>query len=347
MPEDAPLTTAFIEGFPGTGKSTLAQWIFLQRGGSRRTRWYYEYAANHPVCDTRPDAAQYFTTWQDYQASLVSRWKAYLEKGIPTGDEVIFDGALIQNVLLVALRHMVAPDAVSDVLCSLAGHLRQESSRLIYLAQPDPREAYAAMCARRGPHYTATVVERFERSPYARARDLSGLDGLLSYWQHHDAVVRQIIAKLPLGCLTVDGGMTHPTARNDVARFLGWTPVEQRPDPSALSHFAGHYRSEWRVDPPRDWTRIFGNGSKECTVLFEANELYVDGLLWPHNRLIPNSPGRFNAEAWPLALALNLTPDGGRSLIIYDDAGDTGNGESARTGHHNDTTGATRHIAPA
>jgi hypothetical protein len=29
MPEDAPLTTAFIEGFPGAGKSTLPQWKIL------------------------------------------------------------------------------------------------------------------------------------------------------------------------------------------------------------------------------------------------------------------------------------------------------------------------------
>jgi len=54
-----------VEGFPGSGKSTTAQWLARQwQQTGRACRWFYEEQPDHPVVGIPPGADH--ATWEEY-----------------------------------------------------------------------------------------------------------------------------------------------------------------------------------------------------------------------------------------------------------------------------------------
>jgi hypothetical protein len=90
----------FVEGFPGSGKSTTAQWLARQwQRTDRACRWLHEHQPDHPVVGI-PAGARY-ETWEEYFEYRRDRWpdNGLLWKGDNVFDaeawpfEVVFESA--------------------------------------------------------------------------------------------------------------------------------------------------------------------------------------------------------------------------------------------------------------
>src|SRR5947209_1177502 len=100
-----------IEGFPGSGKSTTAQWLARQwQVAGRACRWFYEQQPDHPVVGI-PTGAEY-ETWEEYFAYRRERWSAFASAAAAGHGLSIMESALLQYPVFVMLRHGVSPDTI-------------------------------------------------------------------------------------------------------------------------------------------------------------------------------------------------------------------------------------------
>jgi hypothetical protein len=293
-----------VEGFPGSGKSTTAQWLARQRRrAGRPARWFYEQQADHPVVGI-PTGAEY-PTWGPYFDYRRARWAAFVAEARHDDAVTVMESALLQYSVFVTLRRGVAPDDIVAFLTSVVPIIRPLAPRLVYLAAPDPEAAYRDIIERRGgPALVARLLPAYDNGDagaFFRERGLRGYEGLVAYWREHAAVCERAIAALGLPTLIVDPrDADWPGRRASIARFLGFKPSpEPSPPITDLARWTGRYR----VD--------FKGGTRECVVRVADGRLVVDGLLWPGNRLLPAHGNVFEAEAWPFELVFDVEAAGG------------------------------------
>ena len=112
-----------IEGFPGSGKSTTAQWLARQwQAAGRACRWFYEKQPDHPVVGI-PTGADY-ETWEDYFAYRRQRRSAFAAEAAAGNTLSIMESALLQYPVFVMLRRGVAADTIVAFLLSVAEIIR-------------------------------------------------------------------------------------------------------------------------------------------------------------------------------------------------------------------------------
>ncbi len=310
-----------VEGFPGSGKSTTAQWIAtqLERQG-RPVRWFYEYDAHHPVCDPRPDAFSHFRNWEEFAAGRYAQWQAFCGKAAGSDAVTVFESALLQNTMLTVLRQMVPQDSFLALFKRIGSLIRPLGPRLVYFSQHEPEKAYEHMALRRGEKYVESVVRRFEASPFARVHRLKGLSGLLQYWREQNRVTDEAVAMLGMATVVI---ASHEkdwvTRRATIARFLDIAMDTQPPVALCdLNRYVGRYRVRTEGDMPLDWARVYADAAApEAEVSVRDGALVLDGVLWPGNRLIPGGNGSFYAEGWPLEVGFdcNSRESGGELYI--------------------------------
>src|SRR2546425_11635423 len=108
-----------VEGFPGSGKSTTAQWLARQWQLAGRTcRWFYEQQPHHPVVDI-PAGADY-KTWEEYFAYRRERWMAFTAETARGDALIVMESALFQYPVFFTLRRGVAPEVIVAFLRSVA-----------------------------------------------------------------------------------------------------------------------------------------------------------------------------------------------------------------------------------
>ena len=145
--------------------------------------------------------------------------------------------------------------------------------------------------------WTLQQITACDGSAWARARRVSGLDGLLAYWREHATVSDAAAARSGLRTLTVDRRVGDwPARRRRIAEFVGLTwPPSAAPIETDLVRFVGRYRSE---------------AGREACLSLRDGVLVVERLLWLGNRLLPRAPDIFGAESWPFRLTFEAAPSG-------------------------------------
>jgi hypothetical protein len=287
-----------IEGLPGSGKSTTAQWVArqLERQG-RAAEWFYEMQKPHPV--TGAVRASH-ASWQAYFTDRLASWAAFTAARRSADTVTVLEGALLQDPIVILRRRDVAPAVITAFVEKVAEFVQPLDPALVYLAQPAPGEAFRATCARRGAWWTLFHIARFDGSPYARARGLAGLDGLVHYWREHTALSDRLAERLPFRRLLVDPRQGDwPWRRRAIGGFLGLPAMTDEPVAGAdLAGLAGAYR------------RREGAGARELSVVLRDGALELDGFLWPGQRLLPRGGTVFDLEGWPFTLTFAPGPDG-------------------------------------
>ena len=120
---------------------------------------------------------------------------------------------------------------------------------------------------------------------------------ILACWREHAALCDAAAVDAGLRTVTVGPEVGDwPSRRRHIAAFLGLTdpPTACAVVPD-LARFVGTYRNE---------------RGRQARLSIHDGVLAVDGLLWRRNRLVPRSPGIFEAESWPFRLTFEVDPTG-------------------------------------
>jgi hypothetical protein len=171
----------FIDGLPGSGKSTAATAIGRRLA---RSQVFLESAPDHPLLVTAPDpqGAAFADiheshSWSSFSVAALGKMDSFLANAGP-GELYVFESHPIQSTARVLFQLDAPHTAILQFWSDLQGRLAVVQPRLIYFQEGDPLQAVTGIARARGPAWEAYLVEALKQSPWIRARALSGIEGV-------------------------------------------------------------------------------------------------------------------------------------------------------------------------
>jgi hypothetical protein len=192
----APPHILFIDGLPGSGKSTAATAIARRLAGARV---FLESAPDHPllvgVPDTRGAAfadIHEIHSGDSFAAAALEKLDGFLACA-EGGTLYVFESHPLQSTVRVLLQ-LDAPEAtILRFWSELQRRLGSAQPRLVYLQESDPRGALTDTIRTRGPAWESYVVDAFNRYPWMQARGLSGIAGILDMIAQYSALMERLV----------------------------------------------------------------------------------------------------------------------------------------------------------
>jgi len=289
-----------IEGFPGAGKSTTAQFLarVVARRGSR-ARWIYEGEVPNPLVPPVP--AGDYQSWEQFVDIRAERWRAFAAAAGDHDVTIVPESALLQLPVFTMLRRNVEASIIAGLVNRLVEAVAHLRPKLIYLARRDPEAALRAISERRGLSWLLQHAGSSEGFPFTQARGLSGFAGLFAYWRAHAELCDAIVEALDVPKLVLDVGPDGwAERRRRICDFVD-VPFEEEPAPDAaeLERIAGRYR----------------DGRREVTVEMAGDRLVMRGIVWLTG-LLPVRRDVFDLEAWPVRVSAD-TDAAGRAHALH------------------------------
>ena len=174
------LRVLFIDGLPGSGKSTAAEAVgrYLSNG-----RVFAETAPNHPLLLAAPDlmGAAFADIHEIYSAdsfaaAALGRLKSFLESA--ERDVLhVFESHPIQSMVRILFQLDAPQTKILQFWSDLQDRLTFVQPRLIYFQESDPLQAMREINRKRGPAWESYLIEAFQQTPWMQARALSGAEG--------------------------------------------------------------------------------------------------------------------------------------------------------------------------
>jgi hypothetical protein len=276
----------FVEGFPGAGKSTTAQFLVRQlaRHG-RRARWVYEAEEPNPFVPSAPAGG--YQSWEQFADLRVARWRAFAAAAVDHDVTVVPESALLQLPVFIMLRRDVDPASIGALVRRLLEAAASLHPVLVYLSRSDPEAALRAIGQARGFAWLLQRAAHNSGCAFNQARGLSGFAALFAYWRAHAELCGSIVERLDVPKLVLEiDGEGWAARRRRICDFAD-VPFEDEPQPDAaeLARYAGRYT----------------DGKREVTIELTEGRLVLRGGLWPSARLSVK-PEVFDVESWPLRL---------------------------------------------
>jgi hypothetical protein len=170
----------FIDGLPGSGKSTAAEAV---RGYLPKSRVFAESAPDHPLLVAAPDRMgaafadiHEIHSADSFAAAALGRLESFLESA---GCDVpyVFESHPIQSTVRVLFQLDARQTTILQFWSDLQDRLALVQPRLIYFQESNPLQAIKEIARMRGPIWEGYFIESFNQTPWMRARALSGVEG--------------------------------------------------------------------------------------------------------------------------------------------------------------------------
>ena len=285
----------FIEGFPGAGKSTTAQFLarLLARRGNR-ARWIYEGELPNPLVPSVPAGG--YQSWEQFVDLRVDQWRAFAAAAGDQDVTIIPESALLQLPVFTMLRRNVEDSVITGLVDRLVEAATPLRPTLVYLARRDPQTGLRAIGEHRGLSWLLHNAATSEGFTFTQARGLTGFDGLFAYWSAHAKLCDTIVEALGVPKLVLDVGPDGwAERRRRICDFVD-VPFEDEPapDPGELERLVGRYR----------------DGRREVMVELDGRRLVMRWLFWRANALLPVRRDVFDLESWPVRVSFDTDATG-------------------------------------
>src|SRR5262245_27893840 len=187
----------FIDGLPGSGKSTTATQV-----GRRipRSLVYLESAADHPLLVGSPDAMgaafskiHEVHSVESFSTAALDRMDAFLNT-MEDSALYVFESHPIQSTVRVLLQLDASQSMIETFWQNLQDRLISIEARLLYLREHDPRQALSEILQKRGSAWESYVIEGFRHFPWMKSRGLSGPDGVGKLFVEYSAAIDSLVA---------------------------------------------------------------------------------------------------------------------------------------------------------
>ena len=193
-----------IEGMIGSGKTTTAErlgdWL---SGRGENVRAFGEGAADHPIRTRRVDELLAVPAPGDPGAYSASQWRRLADRCRRREQTVILESIFLQNSVMPAFIDGAPAAAVNQICAEIQRQAAPAEPFLVYLRPTDIAAAIARTHRTRGEPWSSRNLAFVEDSPWARHRNLRGLDAVVQLYQAWEPVVSQLYDGYPFPKLTV------------------------------------------------------------------------------------------------------------------------------------------------
>jgi hypothetical protein len=222
----------FIEGLPGSGKSSTARYLAAQlvRAGVAARR-YLEVEPDHPLNvagelhpagNTLGTALFERYTGEAYVAESLERWRRFVAHATDEEATSVVESYPYQNAVRVLLQMDVSTDRTKQYVAEVEELVEPLTPVLIYLDRTDSRLAIEATSQQRGEAWTSYAIQLITDCPYAQRRGLVGESGAMAVVAAYETLVRELLASSRLPRLTLtDCTGRWPACYQQMADFLG------------------------------------------------------------------------------------------------------------------------------
>lgn len=281
----------FVEGLPGSGKSTTAQRLcfHLQRLG-RPARWYFEHELGHPVFDDEQVRLARATGRAEPNGILeraLAGFAALAARPPEAADQpLILEGTLFQTAVGTQLLMDLPPAEIERHFLRGLEILQPLAPALIYFRPPGVAEALQTIAEQRGAWFPEYLVSHLGDTPRGRRLGLRDFAGVIAFFEDYRARCEALLARYPGPHLVVDNrARDWPRHTRAITDFLGLPPLVEPPVPADRLDYVGRYRAAT---------------GDEWVVAADSRGLYFDDAA--RSRILPRPGGGFAIES----LCVNL-----------------------------------------
>ena len=228
----------FVDGLPGTGKSTMAQLLFLHlKRLGYEAAWFHEEEQPHPLHQPPEAMSQKPLSLEDG----LKKWQDLADGLVGKGRTLLLDASIFQNTIgwLLAMGYDKAQMNAYDqkrreVLAAL-------NPMLIYLRHERVKDDMLHLFQERGGEWEQLMTERISATPYG-ATISHDLNGLLHYYRHLQKITDHLYRSWPwLKCSLLAGQWAE--GQRQITECLALPPFKEVfALPEATEQWVGSYR---------------------------------------------------------------------------------------------------------
>lgn len=275
-----------VEGLTGSGKSIMAHMIARQLTyNGIPAGWVHEGELRHPIFVDDESSVERF------MVDIHERWGAYARQVASLDQVAVVEACFLNNTMETLMDSNVRRSEILQFADRLLALIEPLDPVLVYLAQPDVRQALERNFANRGPGFEEFVIDLVAGKPYAVSRGWTGYEGMVRYWQDFVALTDELYDRLDMSKIRIDNSAGDWAAYDrQVLDYLSIPLVpEPATSPAQSMSLAGVYKAR--------------ESGQEFPVTYEGGELGVSLLSNAKSRLIPLGSNRFLAQGWHFELS--------------------------------------------
>ena len=184
-------TLIVIDGLPGSGKSTTAEWLTRQlHQNGVDAFWLQETDVTHPLW--------WYDFWNgtDYQppdfdnapieifikASL-EKWRGFADKARTVNKTIVAESVFFQNAVAMFLMGGTEQTKLREYAYEVQSITRGLNPALIYFYQNDVAGALRRICDLRGRDFETELFSNMEQFPFLKQQGLKGFNGVTALWR--------------------------------------------------------------------------------------------------------------------------------------------------------------------
>jgi len=284
---------------PGTGKSTVSQFIHLQlQANNRPSYWCHEEIASHPVLlFYEPER---HVSWSEYSEEVVRHWQSYTH-GLHGQDHVaVLDAGLLQN----HVRSLLIFDCDRNVILDLVGRIERVIASLdpvlIYLKPEDVERNFRDVVEARGRRILDLWIEAHDQYPYTRNAKAAGYAGFLAFWEEFDEISDRVFERLTISKLRENVPTAWGNRYGLTLDFLDLPSPTDAVAPPLLERYTGEYVAAADDHTTSGFFLKAGEGHLVASVDQPTIDVHAGPIgCFREALLMPKGKNRFYVVAWP------------------------------------------------
>lgn len=286
----------FFEGQPGSGKSTLSQYICQQlQLNEESVRWVDEYEHN---------AIQFSRFWDMYDNSdkdildtLIRGWEDLIYDIEESKHTFIIESAFFSYTLYL-MNLEFSREEIKNYFKKLNALFSKLNPQIILL-KGDTETIVRRACERRGNQWTSMTIAMIEKGPYQYSRNRVGFEGIVEYFSDAQKLYFELMPLCNFPILQVDVTEENWSITEDlVLSWLGYHKIQNRFENENinLKIYSGKYQVPEEF-PAKD---------EKLEIVYDDNLLVLKGTYWKDYKLSQRSETKFLVKGIPMELNFML-----------------------------------------
>ncbi|WP_127529290.1 P-loop NTPase family protein [Paenibacillus kobensis] len=288
-----------VEGIPGSGKSTTAQFIsqVLNSRGYHH-KWWYEEEKGHPVYiyddyNSMQQVVDELTSgnYRDIMKKALIKWKEFVSSIQSSSEIIIVDSCLLGYLTWSLFPFDVPEQDILRYVMDVEQIITPLNPQLIYFYQEDVGAALKKICVRRGGNTEENFIRASTQSIYGQRLGLNGFEGMVSYWEEYRRITDEIFRNLHCSRISIENSEGNWSLYGE--KVLDFLDIQQEHDGKKgeqnYKHLVGTYIAHQE-------------GLSDCSIQIESEYLIIDGLpqVWTRSKLNPISYNLFHVQSLPI-----------------------------------------------